>query len=161
MFLDIINTATVPARIEFGRNQEFTNLHIWRLEDKTQTLRVACHLGEFSVWQEGREERELFRINLGILAEIASRAKIAVRTYERSRKKDASQLAPLSEAEVLPIWRACASDPELRFNASLRTSAASLGGWRQCLELAGMLLRMQGRPVPWENAEFVEYDCAA
>jgi hypothetical protein len=161
MFFDIIKTATVPARIEFGRNQEFTNLHIWRLEDKTKTLRVACHLGELSVWQEGPEERELFRINLGILAEIARRANIAVRAYERSRKKDASELAPLTEAEVLPIWRACASDPELRFSASLRRSAASLGGWRRCLEFAGMFLRMQGRPVTWEDAEFVEYDCAA
>ena len=161
MFLDIIKTATVPARIEFGRNHESVGLHIWRLEDETKTLRVACHLGELSVWQEGSEEMELFRINLGILAEIARRAKIAVRAYERSRKKDASELAPLTEAEVLPIWRACASDPELRFSTSLRRSAASLGGWRQCLELAGMFLRMQGRPVPWEKAEFVEYDCAA
>jgi len=71
----------------------------------------CCHPGELSVWQEGREERELFQVNLGILAEIARRAKIAVRAYERSRKKDASELAPLTEAEVLPIWRACASDP--------------------------------------------------
>ena len=157
MFFDIIKTATVPARIEFGRNQEFTNLHIWRLEDKTQTLRVACHLGEFSVWQEGREERELFRINLGILAEIARRAGNRAWAYRRSMP----DIRELTEEENVKIWRACASDPEVRFSASLRRGASSMGGWRRCLELAGMFLRMQGRTVPWENAEFVEYDCAA
>jgi len=157
MILDIIKTATVPARIEFGRNQEFTNLHIWRLEDETKTLRVACHLGELSVWQEGQEERELFRINLGILAEIARRAGNRAWAYRRSM----TDIRELTEEETVKIWRACASDPEVRFSASLRRGASSMGGWRHCLELAGMFLRMQGRPVPWEKAEFVEYDCAA
>ena len=157
MILDIIKTATVPARIEFGRNHESAGIHIWRLEDETKTLRVACHLGELSVWQEGPEERELFRINLGILAEIARRAGNRAWAYRRSMP----DIRELTEEETAKIWRACASDPEVRFSASLRRGASSMGGWRRCLELAGMFLRMQGRPVPWEKAEFVEYDCAA
>ncbi len=157
MFLEIIKTATVPARSEFGRNQDSVNLHIWRLADENKTLRVACRLGEFSVWQEGKEEQELFRINLGILAEIARRANNRVWAYRRSLPT----LRKVTENEIASIWRSCASDPEVRFSASLRVSAASMGGWMRCLELAGTLLRMQGCPVPWENAEFVEYDCAA
>lgn len=157
MFLDIIKTAIVPARKEFGRNQDSDCLHIWRLEDETKTLRVACHLGELSVWQEGPEEVELFRINLGILAEITRRANNRVWACRRSLPT----IRELKEEEIAEIWRACASDSEVRFSASLRRSASSMGGWRRCLEMAGMLLRMQGRTVPWEHAEFVEYDCAA
>jgi len=157
MFLEIIKTATVPARNGFGRNQDSATLHIWRLEDETKTLRVACRLGEFSVWQEGPEERELFRINLGVLAEVVRRANNRVRACKRSQPT----LSEIAESEIAAIWRACASDPEVRFSASLRMDASSLGGWTRCLELSGMLLRMHGRPVPWENAEFLEYDCAA
>jgi len=98
MFLETIKTATVPARRGSGRND--SHLHIWRLKAKTQDLRVVSHMGEFSVWQEHPRERELFRINLGILAEIARRATLAIRREQRSRKPRHGERPELSEAET-------------------------------------------------------------
>ena len=123
--------------------------------DNSKSLRVACCMGEFSVWQEGAHERELFRMNLGVLAEIARRADRQIQTARRSLP----ELRELSEGEIAKIWRRCTSDPEVRFCASLRIGAASLGGWRRCLDLAGKFLRMQGKPVPWESTQFVGCEC--
>jgi hypothetical protein len=154
MFLEIENTAPVPALQESGNND--SRPQFWRLRNETQTLRIACLLGELSVWHEGPKERELFRVNLGVLAETARRARVAGLRAARSRKTSAAGLAPLTEAESAAVWRACAADPELRFSASLRITPASLGGWRRCLELAGRHLRAFGRFVPWEDAGLTE-----
>jgi len=144
--------ATVPAHMGSGRNHETPGLQIWRLGSETTPLRAACRMGEFSVWQEGRQERELFRINLGILAEINRRA----RRLTQSRLKALPEIRALTTEEVAAIWRACASDPEVRFSASLRRTPDQFGGWRRCLHLAETLLRMQGKLVPWESAEIGE-----
>jgi len=157
MILEINKTATVPARYGFGRNQESAGLRVMRMVDETRTLRVVSLLGDFSVWQEGPKEKLLFRINLGVLAEIARRAGNKAWTLRRSLP----EIRELRDEETLKVWRACASDPELRFSASLRRAPSNMGGWMYCLELAGMILRMQGRSVPWDDAEFVKFDSAA
>ena len=79
MILEKSKTASVPALSEFGKNETSSQSLVWRFTQQNGTrIRVCSMLGEFSVWQEGGSERELFRINLGVLSEVCSRARQAL-----------------------------------------------------------------------------------
>jgi hypothetical protein len=60
------NTAHLERELdlEFGKNETSSQSLVWRFTQRNGTrIRVCSLLGEFSVWQEGGSERELFRIN--------------------------------------------------------------------------------------------------
>ncbi len=145
MTLETSKTASVPVRFGLGRNEPQTLA--WRFTQKDGTrYRVACVLGELSVWEEGAKEREVFRINLGILSEVGARAR-AERFKAVMRLETGIHALP--KCEERKIWARCVRDPELRFAASTRVSPQQLGGWRQCLEKAAELLEGLDRKVPW------------
>ena len=151
MILEKSKTASVPARSEFGRNEPFIQLLVWRFKQRNgKRYRVASCLGEFSVWEEGEAERQVFRINLGVLSEVTRR-------YRTARLKAVLELREgireLENKEVREIWRRCTTDMELRFCVTTRQCPAMLGGWRQCLEKAADLLQGTGRRVPWSEEE--------
>jgi hypothetical protein len=151
------NNQSVPSPVTFGR--PISTLQVWRLKDHDTRLRVACSLGDLSIWEEGTTERELFRINLGVLKEISRRAEHAVMRASRERLGQASDLAPLAESTVARIWREVSADPETRFSYSATMTPSGVGGWRKCLELAGKILQARGQGVPWRSPEFLEWEC--
>ena len=156
MIIEKSKPASVPALCEFGRNEPSTRPMVWRFTQRNGTrFRVASNLGEFSVWEEGVAEREVFRINLGILEEVVRSA-----TAARGRAAmNLPELRGLTGGEVRKIWRRCAGDAELRFCATTRKVPAHLGGWRLCLDKAAELLKGLGRKVPWcEEAVFAPQD---
>jgi hypothetical protein len=108
-------------------------------------FRAASHLGEFSVWREDGWEREVFRINLGILEEVVRSARAA----RRKAVMELPELRDLTEREVRKIWKRSVENPELRFCATTRKVPAHLGGWHHCLDKAAELLEGLGREVPW------------
>ena len=151
MILEKSKTASVPAQSELGRNEPAIQLLVWRFTQRNgKRYRVASCLGEFSVWEEGDAERQVFRINLGVLAEVTRR-------YRKARLRAVLELPEgireLEKKEVREIWRRCTTDTELRFCASTRQCPAMLGGWRQCLDKAAQLLEGTGRRVPWSEEE--------
>jgi hypothetical protein len=148
MILEKSNTASVPARSELERNESSTRLFVWRFTQRNgMRFRAASHLGEFSVWREDGGEREVFRINLGILEEVVRSARSARRTVVM----DLPELRDLTEREVRKIWKRSAENPELRFCATTRKVPAHLGGWHHCLDKAAELLEGLGREVPWSE----------
>mgnify|MGYP006278112645 CR=1 FL=1 len=151
MILEKSKTASVPARSEFGRNEPTIQLLVWRFKQRNgKRYRVASCLGEFSVWEEGVAERQVFRINLGVLSEVTRRAKAARLRAVLELSEGIYELPKWQDRE---IWRQCTTDPELRFCATTRQCPAMLGGWRQCLEKAAELLAGTGRRVPWCEEE--------
>jgi hypothetical protein len=149
MFIEKSKTASVPARSEFGRNEPAMQLLVWRFTQRNGTrFRVAFHLGNFSVWEEGDSEKEVFRINLGILEEVTKRAKAA--KFHAVMARDSSEL---TKRESREIWQQCAFNPELRFCSTTRHHPSKLGGWRKCLERAAQLLEGTGRRVPWNEED--------
>ena len=151
MILEKLKTASVPVRSEFGKNKPAIQLLVWRFtQSNGKRYRVASCLGEFSVWEEGEAERQVFRINLGVLSEVTRR-------YRTARLKAVLELREgireLENKEVREIWRRCTTDMELRFCVTTRQCPAMLGGWRQCLEKAADLLQGTGRRVPWSEEE--------
>ena len=153
MILEKSKTASVPALSEFGKNETSSHSLVWRFTQRNGTcIRVCSLLGEFSVWQEGRTERELFRINLGILSEVCSRARQSLFQMKMGLPK-LRELTPDEEREV---WNRCAADRELRFLRSTRMQPGKLGGWRKCLDKSAEMLAGLGRAVPWdEDAAFL------
>jgi hypothetical protein len=153
MILEKSKTASVPAPSEFGKNEVSIQSLVWRFTQRNgTTIRVCSLLGEFSVWQEGSSERELFRINLGVLSEVCSRARRALFQMKMGLPK-LRELTPDEEREV---WKRCAADRELRFLRSTRLQPGKLGGWRKCLDKSAEMLAGLGKAVPWdENAAFM------
>jgi hypothetical protein len=115
-------------------------------------------MGDFSLWEEGKVERELFRINLGVLKAISHRAELSIQRASRKRFEKASDLAPLPESTVRKIWAEAALDSESRFSYSPRMTPSSLGGWRNCLELAATIMQAQGISIPWGSPEFLQWE---
>lgn len=151
MILEKLKTASVPARSEFGKNKPAIQLLVWRFtQSNGKRYRVASCLGEFSVWEEGEAERQVFRINLGVLSEVSRRVKAARLRAVLELDKGIYQLPEWQDSE---IWQRCTADTELRFCATTRQCPAMLGGWRQCLEKAADLLKGTGRRVPWSKEE--------
>ena len=151
MILEKSKTASVPAQSELGRNEPAIQLLVWRFTQRNgKRYRVASCLGEFSVWEEGGSERQVFRINLGILEEVTRR-------YRAARLRAVLELPEgireLEEKEVREIWRRCTTDTELRFCVTTRQNPAKLGGWRQCLDKSAQLLEGIGQGVPWSEEE--------
>lgn len=151
MILEKSKTASVPVRFGFGKNEPSNQPLVWRFTQKNgMRYRAASVLGEFSVWEEGAEEREVFRMNLGVLAEVGVRARA-----ERFRGLMSLRtgIRELTAREQQAIWERCFRNPELRFAASTRGHPLHLGGWRRCLDRAAELLEGLGRPVPWSAEE--------
>lgn len=148
MILEKLKTASVPALSEFGKNETSSQSLVWRFTQRNGTrIRVCSLLGEFSVWQEGRTERELFRINLGVLSEVCSRARKSL--FEmKMRLPELGKLTPDEEREV---WKRCAADRELRFLRSTKIQPGRLGGWRKCLDKSAELLTGLGKEIPWDQ----------
>jgi hypothetical protein len=153
MILEKSKTASVPALSEFGKNEASSQILVWRFTQRNGTrIRVCSLLGEFSVWQEGGSERELFRINLGVLSEVCSRARKSLFQMKMGLPK-LRELTPDEEREV---WKRCAADRELRFLRSTRMQPGKLGGWRKCLDKSAELLAGLGKEIPWdEDASFL------
>ena len=125
MILEKLKTASVPAQSELGRNEPAIQLLVWRFTQRNgKRYRVASCLGEFSVWEEGDAERQVFRINLGILEEVTRR-------YRAARLRAVLELREgireLEKKEVREIWRRCTTDTELRFCVTTRQNPAKLG----------------------------------
>ncbi len=100
-------------------------------------------------------EREVFRINLGVLEEVVRSARAA----RRRAVMNLPVIRELTAREVRKIWMRCAENPELRFSATTRKVPAHLGGWHHCLDKAAELLEGLGRKVPWcEEAIFASED---
>jgi len=153
MILEKSNTASVPALSESGKNEASSQILVWRFTQRNGTrIRVCSLLGEFSVWQEGNCERELFRINLGVLSEVCSRARKSL--FEM--KMGLPKLRDLTPEEKREVWQRCASDNEMRFLKSTKVQPAKLGGWRKCLDKSAELLAGLGKEIPWdEDASFL------
>jgi hypothetical protein len=155
MILEKSKTASVPALLEFGKNETSSQSLVWRFTQRNGTrtrIRVCSLLGEFSVWQEGGSERELFRINLGVLSEVCSRARQALFKMKMALPK----LRELTLDEEREVWKHCAADRELRFLRSTRMQPGKLGGWRKCLDKSAELLAGLGKEIPWdEDASFL------
>lgn len=151
MILEKPKTASVPVRLGFGKNESSNQPLVWRFTQKNgMRYRAASVLGEFSVWEEGAKEREVFRMNLGVLAEVGVRARaerLRVLMGLRTGIRD------LAAREQQAIWERCIRNPELRFAASTRGHPLHLGGWRRCLDKAAELLEGLGRQVPWSVEE--------
>jgi hypothetical protein len=112
MILEKSKTASIPALLAFGKNEASIQSLVWRFTQRNGTRICVCSLlGEFSVWQEGTSERELFRINLGVLSEVCSRASRALFQMKMGLPK-LRELTPDEEREV---WKYSAADRELRF----------------------------------------------
>lgn len=153
MILEKSKTASVPDLLEFGKNEASSQILVWRFTQRNGTrIRVCSLLGEFSVWQEGGRERELFRINLGVLSEVCSRARQALFQMKMALPK----LRELTPDEEFEVWKRCAADRELRFLRSTRMQPSKLGGWRKCLDKSAELLAGLGKEIPWdEDASFL------
>lgn len=153
MILEKSNTASVPALSESGKNEASSQILVWRFTQRNGTrIRVCSLLGEFSVWQEGNCESELFRINLGVLSEICSRARKSLFELKMGLPK----LRDLTPEEKREVWQRCASDNEMRFLRSTKVQPAKLGGWRKCLDKSAELLAGLGKEIPWdEDASFL------
>jgi hypothetical protein len=148
MILEKLKTASVPAPSEFGKNETSSQSLVWRFTQRNGTrIRVCSLLGEFSVWQEGGSERELFHINLGVLSEVCSRARRALFQMKMGLPK----LRELTPDEELEVWKRCAADRELRFLSSTRMQPGKLGGWRKCLDKSAELLAGLGKEIPWDE----------
>ena len=149
MIIEKSKSASVPTPIEFGKNEPATL--VWRFTQRNGTCyRVAFRLGEFSVWEEGASEKEVFRINLGILEDVTKRARAA---QFRAVMELKETLNELSLEERREIWQRCVQNPELRFCSTTRHHPSKLGGWRKCLDRAAQLLEGTGRRVPWSEEE--------
>jgi hypothetical protein len=149
MIIEKSKSASGPTPIEFGRNEPATL--VWRFTQRNGTCyRVAFRLGEFSVWEEGASEKEVFRINLGILEDVTKRARAAQFRAVMELKETRNEL---SLEERREIWQRCVQNPELRFCSTTRHHPSKLGGWRKCLDRAAQLLEGTGRRVPWSEEE--------
>lgn len=148
MILEKSKTASVSALSEFGKNEAAGQLLVWRFTQRNGIrIRVASQLGEFSVWQEGECECELFRINLGVLSEVCNRARKAL----FKMKMELPNSLELTLGEKREVWRRVVADPELRFLCSTRTQPGRLGGWRRCLDKSAELLDGIGKAIPWDQ----------
>ena len=102
------------------------------------------------MWEEGASEKEVFRINLGILEDVTKRARAAQFRAVMELKETRNEL---SLEERREIWQRCVQNPELRFCSTTRHHPSKLGGWRKCLDRAAQLLEGTGRRVPWSEEE--------
>lgn len=151
MILEKSKTASVPVEFGLGKNEPSTQPLVWRFTQKNgKRYRASCVLGEFSVWEEGVIEREIFRMNLGVLAEVGVRAR--AERFKALMNLSAG-IRELTAQEQQSIWVRCFRNPELRFAASTHSHPLHLGGWRRCLDKAAELLEGIGRPVPWSVEE--------
>lgn len=151
MIIEQSKTASVPVQFGFGKNESSNQPLVWRFTQKNgMRYRASFVLGEFSVWEEGAREREVFRMNLGVLAEVCVRARA-----ERFRVLMGLRtgIRELTAREQQAIWERCFKNPELRFAASTRGHPLHLGGWRRCLDKAAELLEGLGHQVPWSAQE--------
>jgi hypothetical protein len=148
MILEKLKTASVPALTELGKNETSSQTLVWRFTQRNGTrIRVSSQLGEFSVWQEGPQERQLFSINLGVLSEVCRRSRKTLFEMKMGLEKGC-KLTPEQESKV---WKRFANDQELRFVTSTKMKPAELGGWKKCIDKSAEMLKGLGYQVVWDQ----------
>jgi len=106
MILEKLKTASVPAPSEFGKNEMSSQMLVWRFTQRNGTrIRVSSQFGEFSVWQEGPCERQLFSINLGVLSEVCRSARKTLFEMKMALPKKHK----LTREQVCTVWKRVAS----------------------------------------------------